>query len=32
MLRDTNLDPVRPRADFQLLILDVAFPANSFAR
>ena len=31
-LRDTDLDPLRSRPDFQLLMLDVAFPANPFVR
>jgi hypothetical protein len=29
---DPDLDPLRPRPDFQLLVLDVAFPADPFAR
>jgi tetratricopeptide (TPR) repeat protein len=31
MQRDPDLDPLRPRADFQLFLLDLAFPANPFA-
>ncbi len=30
--RDADLDPLRPRADFQLLMQDAAFPLNPFAR
>jgi tetratricopeptide (TPR) repeat protein len=30
--QDTNLDPLRPRADFQDFLLDLAFPANPFAQ
>lgn len=30
--REPALDPLRGRADFQLLMLDVAFPANPFVR
>jgi hypothetical protein len=29
---DDALDPHRDRDDFQLLILDLAFPAEAFAR
>ena len=29
---EAALDPLRTRADFQLLIMDVAFPADPFAR
>ena len=29
--RDSDLDPLRLRLDFQLLLLDVAFPNNPFA-
>ena len=32
MRTDTDLDPIRSRADFQVLFLDVAFPADPFAR
>jgi serine/threonine-protein kinase len=32
MRRDTDLDPLRSRRDFQLLILDLDFPKNPFAR
>jgi len=28
---DTDLDPIRSRPDFQLLIMDLAFPADPFA-
>jgi hypothetical protein len=31
MRTDADLDPLRPRPDFQLLMLDVAFPADPFA-
>jgi serine/threonine-protein kinase len=31
MRRDTDLDPLRARADFQLLLLDLAFPDDPFA-
>jgi serine/threonine-protein kinase len=31
MRRDTDLDAVRSRADFQMLLLDLAFPAEAFA-
>jgi serine/threonine-protein kinase len=31
MRRDPDLDPLRARADFQVLLLDVAFPADPFA-
>ncbi len=30
--KDSDLDPVRARADFQLLMLDLSFPADPFAR
>jgi serine/threonine-protein kinase len=30
MRRDTDLDPLRSRADFQLLLLDLAFPEEPF--
>jgi eukaryotic-like serine/threonine-protein kinase len=29
---DTDLDPLRSRPDFQLLMMDLAFPANLFAK
>ena len=29
---DPDLDPLRSRPDFQALMLDLAFPAESFAR
>jgi serine/threonine protein kinase len=32
MRRDPDLDPLRPRADFQALLLDLAFPAYPFTR
>ena len=32
MRRDPDLDPLRPRADFQVLLLDLAFPADPFTR
>jgi tetratricopeptide (TPR) repeat protein/tRNA A-37 threonylcarbamoyl transferase component Bud32 len=32
MRRDPDLDPLRSRADFQLLLLDLAFPSDPFAR
>jgi hypothetical protein len=32
MRTDTDLDPLRSRADFQLLMTDLAFPADPFAR
>ena len=32
MRRDTDLDPLRGRADFQMLLLDVGFPKNPFGR
>ncbi len=32
MRRDTDLDALRPRPDFQILLLDLAFPENPFAR
>jgi hypothetical protein len=28
--RDSDLDPLRPRADFRALLLDLDFPANPF--
>jgi eukaryotic-like serine/threonine-protein kinase len=28
---DPNLDPLRDRADFQTLLMDLAFPADPFA-
>jgi hypothetical protein len=31
MRTDADLDPLRPRPDFQLLMRDVAFPADPFA-
>jgi serine/threonine-protein kinase len=30
MRRDPDLAPLRPRSDFQLLLMDLAFPANPF--
>jgi hypothetical protein len=30
--RDADLDPLRPRPDFQLLLMDLAFPADPFER
>jgi serine/threonine-protein kinase len=32
MRRDPDLDPLRSRADFQVLLLDLAFPADPFNR
>jgi len=32
MRRDTDLDPLRSRPDFQMLLMDVAFPEEPFAR
>jgi hypothetical protein len=32
MRRDTDLDPLRSRLDFQLLMMDLAMPDDSFAR
>jgi serine/threonine-protein kinase len=32
MRRDPDLDPLRSRPDFQVLLLDLAFPADPFAR
>jgi hypothetical protein len=32
MRRDPDLDPLRARTDFQLLLTDLAFPAEPFAR
>jgi serine/threonine-protein kinase len=32
MRRDPDLDPLRPRPDFGALLLDLAFPAEPFAR
>jgi tetratricopeptide (TPR) repeat protein len=32
MQRETDLDPLRSRRDFQLLMMDLAMPADSFAR
>jgi hypothetical protein len=32
MRRDPDLSPLRSRPDFQVLLLDVAFPADPFAR
>jgi eukaryotic-like serine/threonine-protein kinase len=32
MRRDTDLDPIRSRPDFQMLILDLDFPREPFAR
>jgi hypothetical protein len=32
MRTDTDLDPSRSRSDFQLLMMDMAMPADPFAR
>jgi hypothetical protein len=32
MAVDTDLDPIRSRSDFQLLLMDMAFPADPFVR
>jgi serine/threonine-protein kinase len=32
MRRDTDLDPLRSRPDFQLLLMDLAFPEEPYAR
>lgn len=32
MRRDPDLDPLRSRSDFQVLLLDLAFPADPFTR
>jgi hypothetical protein len=32
MRRDTDLDPLRSRLDFQLLMMDLAMPDDVFAR
>ena len=32
MMADPNLIPIRSRPDFQLLLMDLAFPADPFAR
>lgn len=32
MRRDTDLDPLRSRPDFQMLMMDLAFPDEPFAR
>jgi hypothetical protein len=32
MRRDTDLDPLRLRPDFQLLLMDLAMPDDPFAR
>jgi eukaryotic-like serine/threonine-protein kinase len=32
MRTDADLDPIRSRPDFQLLMMDLAFPAEPFAR
>jgi hypothetical protein len=32
MRKDPDLDPLRRRADFQQLMLDLAFPADPFTR
>jgi serine/threonine-protein kinase len=32
MRRDTDIDPLRSRPDFQLLLMDLAFPEQPFAR
>jgi hypothetical protein len=31
MARESALDPLRPRPDFRLLMLDLPFPADPFA-
>jgi eukaryotic-like serine/threonine-protein kinase len=31
MRRDPDLDPLRPRPDFQVLMMDLAFPDGPFA-
>jgi tetratricopeptide (TPR) repeat protein len=32
LAEDSDLDPLRERSDFQLLIMDLAFPANPFVK
>ena len=32
MRRDTDLDPLRSRPDFQMFMMDLAFPDEPFAR
>jgi hypothetical protein len=32
MIRDPDRDPLRDRADFQLLLMDLVMPADPFAR
>jgi hypothetical protein len=32
MSTDHDLDPLRPRPDFQMLMMDLAFPYEPFAR
>ena len=32
MAKDPDLDPLRSRPDFQILMMDLAFPADPFAR
>ncbi len=32
MRSDTDLDPIRSRRDYQMLLLDVGFPANPFGQ
>jgi hypothetical protein len=32
MRRDHDLDPLRPRRDFQELLMDLTFPADPFPR
>jgi hypothetical protein len=32
MRRDPNLDPLRSRLDFQLRLMDLAFPGDPFVR
>ena len=32
MRRDVDLDPLRLRSDFQMLIMDLAFPIEPFAQ
>jgi hypothetical protein len=32
MIRDPDLDPLRSRSDFQLLMMDLAMPAVPFGR
>jgi hypothetical protein len=32
LISESSLDPLRTRPDFRLLMMDVAFPADPFAR